>query len=239
MQSETQFNIQTTRRPRLNLTRSLKHQNEYTLALTEYLAEYAFDEERAPLNKGKWRSEIFIADQAKPLDLELGTGNGKHFAFRALQSPERLMVGLEIKYKPLIQTIKGALRGGAQNAKVCRFHAFDLPQLFEVNEINNVYIHFPDPWVTPRKPQNRFVSAPVLNTLHGLQRDGSFLDFKTDSLEYFEWALNEIPRDKYKVMRLTFDLHKSEWIQENFVTQFESIFLRQNIKINYLRLQKI
>ena len=234
-----QTEIQRSLRPRLNLTRSLKHQNEYTLALTRDLADQAFDEERSPLNKGKWRSDVFQTDQSRPLDLELGTGNGKHFAFRANQFPERLIVGLELKYKPLIQTIKGALRGGAKNARVCRFHAFDLPQIFDENEINNVYIHFPDPWVNPRKPQNRFVSAPVLTTLHGLQRAGSFLDFKTDSLEYFEWVLKEIPKDKYEIVRLTFDLHNSEWLQENFVTQFESIFLRQKIKINYLRLKKI
>lgn len=227
-------------RRQINITSELPNQNEYTLALNGEYAHVAFDEVRAPLNKGKWRSQVFGGVPADmPLDLEVGTGNGTYFAHHALTHPERLLVGLELKYKPLIQTIRRAIKGGAQNVAICRFHAFNLEELFEEGEIDNVYIHFPDPWTSPKKPKNRFVCKRNLEILHKLQKPGSFINFKTDSLVYFEWAMEEIAQSPYKIIFETKDLHNSEMKDQNFETAFEKIFLREGIKINFVRLQKI
>lgn len=227
------------RRPQIALTKNLVHQNVYTIGLNEEFRDYAFNEERAPLNKGKWRSEIFKVPNGTPMDLEIGTGNGTHFQFKAVQNPNRCIVGVELKYKPLIQTIRGALRKGAVNARICRYHAFNVDQLFDLEELNDIYIHFPDPWVTPRKPKNRFVCPQVLDFLWERQRTGSYLEFKTDSREYFLWSLEHIQNSKYKIIFQTLDLHKSERKDQNFMTQFEKIFTRQGIEINYILLQKI
>lgn len=226
------------RRPRISLTRNLKIPNEYTLAIDNECKEFAFNEERCLLNKGKWRSEIFKVNEDRPVDLEIGTGNGTHFQHRAIHFPDRSIVGIELKYKPLIQSIRGCLRKEATNARICRFHAMNIDQLFEENELNDVYIHFPDPWVTPRKPNNRFVNKRVLEILYSQQKPGSFLNFKTDSREYFLWSLQQIKESPYKIIFQTLDLHKSEMAKDNFITQFERIFMRQGIEINFIRLQK-
>ncbi len=177
------------RRPKINITRTLANQNAYTLALDNEFKQFAFNEERTPLNKGKWRQEVFHAEDSKPMDVEIGTGSGMHFADHANKYPDRLLVGLELKYKPLIQTIRRAHKDGLRNSAICRYHAFNLDLVFEKNEINNMYIHFPDPWVTPRKPKNRVVNRNILNLIYDMQRPGSFLEFKTDSREYFLWSL--------------------------------------------------
>jgi tRNA (guanine-N7-)-methyltransferase len=222
----------------INKTTDLRHQTEYTRALNGECAHVAFDEQRAPLNKGRWRSQVFQAAENLPMDLEIGTGNGLHFAHHSSQHPERLVVGVELKYKPLIQSIRRALRGGARNAAIARYHAFNLDELFAEGELNNVFIHFPDPWVTPRKPKNRFVAKDNLDLLYRLQRPGSYIDFKTDSREYHLWALDEIKQSKYKIVFETQNLHQSEMNAENFLTQFEKIFMKQGIEINFVRLLK-
>lgn len=226
------------RRPQISRTKHLKHQNYYTEALNGEFKEYAFDEERSPLNKGNWRSDIFKVSKATPIDLEIGTGNGKHFQHHAKTNQDRCLVGLELKYKPLIQTIRGALRVGSQNARICRYHAMNIDLLFAEQELNDIYIHFPDPWTSPRKPKNRFVNRRVLGLLHELQRPGSKIEFKTDSREYFLWALEEIKNSPYKIEFETLNLHQSEVAAENFVTQFERIFMRQGIEINFVRLRR-
>lgn len=225
------------RRPRINLTRLLPHQNAYTLALDNEYRDRAFNEERAPLNKGKWRREVFqTADEQIPLDVEIGTGSGMHFAYRSNQNLDRFLVGLELKYKPLIQSIRRAQVSGARNAAICRYHAFNIDELFAEGEVNNIYIHFPDPWVAPRKPKNRVVNRLILNTLYQMQRPGSFLEFKTDSREYFLWALDEIRETPYKTEFQTLNLYKDggRYFDENFQTSFEKIFVRQGIEINYI-----
>lgn len=223
---------------RLNLTRTLKKPNIYTTSLDGEFSRFAFNEERAPLNKGKWRSEIFAADEAKPMDVEIGTGNGFHFGHRATTVTDRLLVGLEIKYKPLVQSIRRAVKAGSTNAAICRYHAFNIADLFEKDEVNDIFIHFPDPWTSPKKPKNRVMNRAILELLHGLQRPGSKIEFKTDSREMFLWALKEIEQSPYEIEFQTLDLHKSEKAATNFVTFFEKIFLEEGIQINYALLKR-
>ena len=228
------------KRPRINLTRLLPRQNAYTLALDNEYRDYAFNEERAPLNKGKWRTEVFKKDSDVPMDVEIGTGAGMHFANRALRYPDRYLVGLELKYKPLIQSIRRAQATGLRNSAICRYHAFNIDLLFDRNEVNNIFIHFPDPWVTPRKPKNRVVNRQILSELYEMQRAGSYLEFKTDSREYFLWSLDEIKETPYKIEYQTLNLYQNGGIyfEQNYQTTFEKIFVRQGIEINYIKLIK-
>jgi len=227
-------------RPKINLTRTLPVPNAYTTALDGEYSHIAFNEERAPLNKGKWRSDVFKADEQAPMDLEIGTGAGHHFAHYSHRNSNRLILGLELKYKPLIQSIRRAVVGGAKNAAIARYHAFNIDELFNEGEINNVFIHFPDPWTSPKKPKNRVVNVRILDLLYKMQRPGSFIEFKTDSRVYFLWALEEIKQSKYKVVYETLNLHAtdSEYKTQNFMTGFEKIFVKQGIEINYIRLLK-
>ena len=228
------------KRPQINLTRLLPKQNAYTLALDNQYRDYAFNEERAPLNKGKWRSDVFKCNESVPLDVEIGTGAGMHFAHYANKNLDRRVVGLELKYKPLIQSIRRAQALGAKNSAICRYHAFNLDLLFAPQEVNNVFIHFPDPWVTPRKPKNRVVNRRILGWIYEMQRPGSFLEFKTDSREYFLWALDEIKETPYKIEFQTLNLYAEggPYFASNFQTSFEKIFVKQGIEINYIKLIK-
>jgi tRNA (guanine-N7-)-methyltransferase len=231
--------METLARREINITRTLPKPNQYAVALDGEYSHVAFNEERAPLNRGQWRSQVFKCDQSVPMDLEIGTGNGFFFAHRAFSNPNRKLLGIEVKYKPLIQSIRRALKMSCENAAVTRFHAFNISELFEAGELNDVFIHFPDPWTTPNKPKNRIVNRTHLNLLHEMQRPGSFLEFKTDSREYFLWALEEIKNTPYKVEFQTFDLHRSEKAGSNFITGFEKIFINQGIEINYILLRKV
>ena len=223
-------------------TKNLPKPNQYVQMMCNEFSNWAYDEEKSPTFKGKWRSHSFQKSESSFLDLEIGPGNGNHFAHHALKNPDRLALAIELKYKPIVQTVRRALDNGSQNARVIRYNAYLIEDLFSEGELNNVYIHFPDPWVTPRKPKNRLVCQRVLDLLWDMQQTGSKLDFKTDSREYFLWAIEEIRRTKYKIEFETLNLHSSSTpkniASENFVTQFENIFIRQGIEINFVRLRK-
>ncbi len=222
----------------INITRTLPRPNAYTIALDGEFSHVAFNEERAPLFKGHWREKVFKAAPEAPMDLEIGTGNGFFFAHRAESQAKRNLLGLELKYKPLIQSIRRATLGGRKNVAIARYHAFNMSDLFEGEELNHVFIHFPDPWTSPKKPRNRIVNRYHLGLLYKLQRPGSFLEFKTDSREYFLWAMEEIKESPYKIEFQTQNLHQSEKASENFMTGFEKIFTKQGIQINYVLLRK-
>lgn len=226
------------RRPRMALTRNLRRPTQYVTMMNGEYSQWAFNEERAPLFRGKWRNEVFQVPETQPLDLEIGTGNGYHFAHLACKNKDRALVGIEIKFKPLIQSIRRALRGGAQNARIVRYDANLLDDLFGEGELNNVYIHHPDPWPKKRQWKHRLIQDDFLLILWRLMRPGSFVDFKTDSRDYFEWSIEKFKASPFEVTRETWDLHQSEWQNENFITQFERIFLAQGLPIHYARLVK-
>lgn len=223
----------------ISKTKTIPFPNEYILALSGEYKEWTFDEEAAPLMKGKWREQAFKVSPETPFDLEIGTGNGLHFAHHAIQHPERCLLGIELKYKPLIQSIRRARRAGTTNARMARYNAYLVTQLFEVGELNDVFIFFPDPWEKLRQHKHRLIQDEFLKQLFEVQKPGSRLVFKTDSRDYFDWALERFQRSPYKVVGYSYDLHKSEFAAQNFVTQFESIFIRQGIQIGYTLLERV
>src|SRR4051812_21145301 len=82
---------------RISRTRDLPNPTEYVQLLEGELREWAFNEERAPIFRGKWRAEVFKVAVEAPLDLEIGTGNGYFFAHHANKSAARSFVGIELK----------------------------------------------------------------------------------------------------------------------------------------------
>ncbi|MCB0386781.1 MAG: tRNA (guanosine(46)-N7)-methyltransferase TrmB, partial [Bdellovibrionales bacterium] len=199
-------------------------------------APWAFDEEKAPTFRGQWRSEVLKSAEDSFVDLEIGTGNGYHFAHRAEARPERYLLGIELKYKPLIQSVRRAVNAGCVNMRGMRYNARMLADLFAPGELNDVFIHFPDPWEKKRQQKHRLIQPDYMKLLFDLQRPGSMIEFKTDSRAYFDWALEVFQSCPYSMDRTSFDLHQSEYAAENFVTHFERLFLRQGLPIHYVRL---
>ncbi len=222
----------------MRFSSEIKNPTYYVQALHGEYSQWAYAEQKAANMKGHWRESAFGDTAEIPIDLEIGTGNGFFFAHRAAQFRNRRLVGIEIKFKPLIQSIRRALANNCQNARVVRYHAARIDELFAQSEINDIFVHHPDPWEHPRKHKRRLLNHDYLNKLFNLQLTGSVLEFKTDSKDYFVWAKKEIEMTPYRLERYTEDLHGSEWASENFVTHFESIFIKKGLPIYYMRLMR-
>lgn len=220
----------------ISKTKRIPNPNEYVKALYDECKDWAFDEEKTPTLKGVWRQEIFKVSENHPFDLEIGTGNGFHFAHFANSNPQRSFLGVELKYKPLIQSIRRALVGGATNMRVCRYNAVLVNEMFASEEINDVYIHFPDPW--EKSVKHRLIQDEFLAELFKVQRPGSKVYFKTDSRDYYLWALEKFRSSPYVLEDCTDDLHKSKWATINFVTHFERLFTSKGLPTHFALLVK-
>ncbi|MDZ4662865.1 MAG: tRNA (guanine-N7)-methyltransferase [Pseudomonadota bacterium] len=215
-------------------TKNLPKPNQYVQLMCNEFSQWAYDEEKSPTYKGKWRSHSFHQSENSFLDLEIGPGNGNHFAYHALKYPERLALAIELKYKPIVQTVRRTVNNGSQNARVIRYNAYLIEDLFSEGELNDVYIHFPDPWELGPQWKHRLITDEYLEKLFSMQRPGSNLEFKTDSPGYFKWALQRFVRSKYQINFASTDLHKSLNKDRNFPTTFEKIFLKKGQPIYYL-----
>lgn len=223
---------------RVSRTKTIPFPNMYVQAIYNEYAAWTYDEERTPELKGRWRKEAFGLAEDVALDVEIGMGNGLHFSHLAATRPNHAILGFELRYKPLIQSIRRVVRAGGKNARVARYNAFLLNEIFSPEEINDVFIFFPDPWEKLRQHKHRLIQDEFLKNLFAIQRPGSKLYFKTDSADYFQWAMTRFERSPYRISAHTTDLHGSPWAADNFITQFERIFLRQGLQIGYACLQR-
>jgi len=248
---ETTDNLKRPKAKALGKTKDLPKPNPYAQMLLTTFSHRAFDEDRVSHLKGRWREEVFKKSQTGsnsdenstepyPVDLEIGTGNGYHFAHLASTHLNRGVIGIEVKYKPLIQAIRRALKLGAENnAFMIRYDAALVSELFDTEELDNVYIHHPDPWPKEKQWKHRLIQNGFLKDLHKTMKKESFVEFKTDDESYYDWALEVFKESDFEIQFQTRDLHNSEKAETNFITHFENIFLKKGQPIFYLKAFKV
>jgi len=227
---------------KIGLTKNIKSPNKYIQALSKDYKDWIFNEEQAPLYKGKW--SLVFSQKAKQknlkIDLEIGIGTGIHFSQLCLKNPDRCFIGIELKYKPLIQSIRRARKNKLKNMKGLRYNAKAIEDLFEKEEIDNVYLHFPDPWLKKKsQKKHQLIQADFCKKLYDIQKNSSFLEFKTDSLKYFKASLKYFKQAGYKVETINKDLYLNKNLAlTHEMSQFELIFFKKQEPIKYALLTK-
>jgi tRNA (guanine-N7-)-methyltransferase len=211
--------------------------NPYVEMMYTEFKDWSFDE-NAVENKGLWRSDVFQCSEETPLDLEIGTGNGTHFAHYVKNNPDRCVLGLELKFKTLVQSIRRSVTAGCKNGRMARIEAEKITELFVEEELNNVFIHFPDPWPKKRHFKNRLIQTNFLNDLYKVMKSGGIVEFKTDHFGYFQWAVSFFRTSPFEIIFYTEDLHNSCRSEKNFVTHFETLFLKKRQPIYSCLLRK-
>lgn len=215
--------------------KDVKRINPYVDMMEDYSA-WVLHEAQAREAKENWKNSIF--QSPAPVDVEIGTGNGFHFAHYAKSQPDRSVVGFEIKFKTVVQSIARARREGCENARMIKGDAQRLSSYFSPGEVQKIMIHFPDPWPKIRQQKNRLMNREFFKDAYKILPLGGEIQIKTDHLGYFKFAAHEATYSDFIMDYYTEDLHNSFKSDENFVTQFESLFLRKGQPIFYFSLKK-
>ena len=223
----------------LNKSKTLIHRSAYIQAMYGECADFVLDEQDCLQFKGHWRKQALFAPLKAKLDLEIGPGAGHFLEWVSLKHKDRYFLAIELKYKPLIQSARRIKKQNIGNAKLIRYNARLLENVFSEGELNNVYIHFPDPWPKKRHHKHRLIKASFLETLYRLQAEKSFLEIKTDHKAYFEEICEVFKLSPYKNLIYSNNLHGENVLkQQNFVTSFERIFIQKSQPIYYLKCTK-
>jgi len=218
----------------ISLTRSIPFPNQYIQALYSEYGDWVFDEVSAVQFRGQWR-KLFFKNEKTPLHLEIGPGNGKHFVKLCLNRPKDCFLSIELKYKPLIQTIKRVRQNNCRNGKAIRYNASLTDNLFEQQELNNIYLHFPDPWLKKRRQKkHQLIQKSFCKKIYNLQKPHSFLELKTDSKNYFVQSVQLLKNTGYQIHKYSLNLHKDQKPEKEFMdnlSQFELLFFQKKIPI--------
>ena len=127
--------------------------------------------------KGAWSEEF---GREAPLHVEVGSGNGFFLRDFSKAHPDLNVIGLEIRYKRTVQCADKLRKAGVENARILRYHAAFLDDLFEDGTLEGVYVHHPDPWSKNRHEKNRLVSRWFLEDTARLLKVGGVFRLKSD-----------------------------------------------------------
>lgn len=181
-------------------------------------------------HKGRWQ-EFF--GNNNPIHIEIGMGKGAFLIRHAKDNPNINYIGFEKFTVVAVKALEKIEREEEMNnLYVVRFDASDILEMFEENEIDRVYLNFSDPWPKDRHYKRRLTYRDFLNKYKTVLKEEGLLRFKTDNDVLFDYSLEEMENVNMTIKKMTRDLHNSDYIEGNIMTEYETKFYGQGISIN-------
>lgn len=172
--------------------------------------------------KGKWR-ELFGNDH--PIHIEIGMGKGRFLMDMATLHPEINYVGIEKYSSVLLRGIQKQEEMQLPNVMFIRMEAEYITEVFAKDEVDRIYLNFSDPWPKDRHAKRRLESREFLKRYNEILVPEGVVEFKTDNMDLFEFALEEVEPAGWKLRQWTKDLHHDPKMNAgNVMTEYEERF---------------
>ena len=173
--------------------------------------------------------------------LEIGAGKGRFAAAMAERNPRAAYFAMERVTDCVV--LAAELAASGEYGELNNLHymietADELMHIFAPGSLDAIFLNFSDPWPKKGYAKRRLTHRRYLAVYMNLLRDGGVLRFKTDNVGLFDFSLEEISAMGLTPTKLTRDLHASEWNEGNVMTEYETAFSSQGIKINMLEVTK-
>lgn len=181
--------------------------------------------------KGKW-STFF--NNNNPIHIEIGTGKGRFIIQMAQHNPNINYIGIEKYSSVLLRALEKRNEVELANLFFIRFDAVYLTDIFAADEIDKIYLNFSDPWPKDRHAKRRLSSKEFLKRYEQCMKKEGEVIFKTDNRPLFDFSLEEVKLAGWELKEVTFDLHNSEYIAGNIMTEYEEKFVAEGVPINRL-----
>ena len=185
--------------------------------------------------KGKWRSDFFKNEN--PLILELGCGKGEYSVHLAKQNPEINYIGIDIKGARFWRGAKTALEEGLSNVGFLRTQIELITHCFAPNEVNEIWITFPDPQLKYKRAKHRLMHPEFLAKYKVLLNPEGVLHLKTDSEFLFGYTLGTVAQ-LGEILYAHHDIYNNSTapIEATAVqTFYEKQFLEAGKEITYMK----
>lgn len=186
--------------------------------------------------KGKWVKDFFKND--KPLVLELGCGKGEYSVGLAQAYPEKNFLGIDIKGARFWRGAKTALEEGLDNVGFLRSQIELVDLLFGENEVDEIWITFPDPQIKYKRTKHRMTNSEFLQKYKKILKPEGVVNLKTDSEFMHGYTLGLLHGEGHEVIQANHDVYKNEYSPKEVVgiqTFYEKQYLDQGKPITYVQ----
>ena len=180
--------------------------------------------------------EVFSND--RPVELDLGCGDGSFLVQIAEKFPDRNFIGVERLLGRVRKVCRKVDRLALENVRLIRIDSnYAMEWLLPAGSFSRIHFLCPDPWPKKKHARRRqMCQLPFLRNLHSLLELEGELIFKTDSPDYFAEAS--------EIQESCSFFEEKEWLnskkEESFypLTDFEIHWLEQGRSMHAMRLKK-
>ncbi|UGS23417.1 tRNA (guanosine(46)-N7)-methyltransferase TrmB [Flavobacterium channae] len=186
--------------------------------------------------KGKWRTDFFKNDN--PIVLELGCGKGEYSVGLAERFPEKNFIGIDIKGARFWRGAKTAVENGLNNVAFLRTQIELIEHCFEANEVDEIWITFPDPQIKYKRTKHRMTNSDFLNRYKKILKPNGLMHLKTDSEFMHGYTLGLLHGEGHEVIYANHNIYKNEGAPAEVTgiqTFYESQYLEVNKPITYIQ----
>ncbi len=182
--------------------------------------------------KGRWNEHF---NNHHPIVLELACGRGEYTVGLSRLFPESNHIGIDIKGNRMYIGAKKCLEDELKNAAFLRTQIELLPNYFNTDEVDEIWITFPDPQLRVSRSKKRLTHPRFLRLYQQILKPSGIIHLKTDS-----------PR-LYAFTKLVITLYGLELVEDcdhvyqkssderlKIKTHYESLDIAQSNTIFYL-----
>ncbi len=179
------------------------------------------------MHKGSFKSDIF--QNNNPLYIEIGMGKGQFITTLARNNPDINYIGIERYSSVCLRAVQKVADEDIPNLRFICFDAAEITDIFDKNEIDQIYLNFSDPWPKDRHAKRRLTSSTFLDRYDAILVPDGHIEFKTDNRDLFDFSIEEINNHPlWHTDAVTYDLHHDETMNiGNVMTEYEEKFSSQ------------
>lgn len=182
---------------------------------------------------GNWHSYF---GNSNPVVLELACGKGEYTLGLAQLYPSKNLIGVDIKGNRLWVGAKKARQYNLSNVAFLRIQIDGITSFFGANEVDEIWITFPDPQLRISKSKKRLTHPKFLRNYFQILKPGGKIHLKTDSPDLYRFTKKVIDMYGCALHHDRDDVYAEPGIpvELQIKTYYESLDIAQSKRVHYL-----
>ena len=185
--------------------------------------------------KGKWNKDFFKNEN--PIVLELGCGKGEYTTTLSKWNNNINYIGIDIKGARIWKGAKDSFENHLKNVCFIRTQIELIDRFFSNNEVDEIWITFPDPQIKHKRSKHRLTNPKMLDIYKKILKDNGIVHLKTDSEFFFGYTIGIVSQIGKVIYAHNNIYNNSNAPKEAIAVQtfYEKIFINQNKPIAYMQ----
>jgi tRNA (guanine-N7-)-methyltransferase len=175
-------------------------------------------------------------ENSNPIVLELACGKGEYTIGLAQLYPNKNFIGVDQKGNRLWVGAKKAIQHLLKNVCFLRIQIDRITEFFGTEEVDEIWITFPDPQLRISKSKKRLTHPKFLRLYYQILKPQGKIHLKTDSPDLYQFTKKVIDMYGCKLHRDMDDVYAEPGIpkQLHIKTHYESLDIAGSNKVHYL-----